>query len=192
MTRPRLVHHAKNLHRRYREATPPRKRLVLVALLIIAVILPGIILSPTWQKYRRTESHLFLSTPYETLAPGQSFPLELKLSTGAQAVNAVSTVLTFDPLHLEILTMETEQSFCSFYMENSFDNMKGKVNIACGSPTPGFRGDSTILKLIMRVRNGGPTTVSAAMKDTMVLANDGKETNLVRTAPVLTLNPTLL
>ena len=122
----------------------------------------------------------------QNLEPGHEFPLEIHLRTGGQAVNAVGLTAHFDPLNLEVLQMNTGNSFCSFYTENSFDTIRGDIHLSCGTPSPGFEGDSTLATLIMRPKQRGSSEITI-LPNAMALANDGKGTNILRSSSVSTI-----
>ncbi len=100
-------------------------------------------------------------------------------NTEKQPVNAVSLYVTFDPKKLKILNLNTTQSFCQFYPENKFDNNKGKISIACGSPNPGFTGKNTIAEVEFFTKNIGKSSIKILPKS-QILLNDGKGTNIYR------------
>lgn len=123
------------------------------------------------------QASLYFVEPTSAQYVTQTFPLEVHIKTHRVAVNTVKLHLKYDPRVLEIIDMSSEKSFCSFYVANSFDNIKGEVNITCGKPSPGFTGDSILVKLTMRGKIVSSTQVSLE-NDTKVLANDGKGTNI--------------
>lgn len=110
------------------------------------------------------------------------FTLSIIMDSQGEAVNAVGTYLEFDNSRLEILEMDTSQSFCQFYPENKFNNDKGTVSIACGAPSPGYKGESTIVKLRMLARSIGNASITVLPKS-QILLNDGKGTNILQEFP---------
>ena len=130
----------------------------------------------------KSESALSLEAPEEVEGVGQKFVVRVNLDTMGNSVNAVQSYLEFDSKILEIVTADTAKSFCKFYPENSFDNSKGLVKLSCGAPYPGFRG-KTIMQEIEFTAKAIKTTTIRISQDSMVLANDGKGTDLLRTFP---------
>ena len=126
---------------------------------------------------------LYYSELPSTIILGQSFPLELRVKTGSEPINAAQVKLKYDPRILDISKMNTSQSFCSFYADNSFDTIVGEVKLACGTPNPGFTGDSVLIHLTMRAKTTGTSSLTLDPKETEVLANDGKGTNLLKSVP---------
>jgi len=123
--------------------------------------------------------------PPQQIGVGDPFTVELSMHSDS-AVNAVGSVIYFNPRLVRVEAMSTEQSFCSFYADNAFDNIKGEIRISCGTPSPGFSGDSTIVQLQMRAKSVGTLEVTTKKSDSQVFANDGKGTNLLRQVPSFT------
>ncbi len=75
------------------------------------------------------------------------FQMTVDLDTKSNKVNAVGVYLSFDPARLQLLQLDSQQSFCQFYPEKKFDNQLGLISLACGSPHPGVTGKNTLLVL---------------------------------------------
>ena len=159
-----------------------------VALLLLVVIL-GVVLYPGVYRLSngipltdKTASMYFVQ-PAGPIHVGQIVTVELRLKTGSEAINAVSATISIDPKAYKILSISTERSFCSFYPENTFDTIKGEIRISCGTPSPGFLGDSPIVQAQIRSQIVGTSEISLSPKDSLILANDGKGTNLLSSYP---------
>jgi hypothetical protein len=174
------------LFRRYRRQSMRTKALfwVIIGMCIILLIPPTL-------KQRRisqlSPARLYFAANSTTIIPGQMFPVEVRVQTSGTPVNAVGAHILFNPAFLEIVNMTTEKSFCTFYLENTFDNMKGEVNVSCGLPSPGFQGDSIVVRVNMRAKASGTTTLKLNEKRSQVLANDGLGTDLAKELPILPL-----
>jgi len=118
----------------------------------------------------------------------QEYSLQLHVDTKGNSINAVQTVVTMKPSEIEILGISTQSSFCSFYLENSFDTIRGEVHLACGTPTPGYNGDSTLIVMRIRPKITGDLSIGVDKDSTSVLANDGKATELLHDMPSITLS----
>lgn len=125
------------------------------------------------------KSSLTLDAPAEVDGVGKKFTLSVIVDSQGNFINAVQSYLTFDPKVLEITSAKTEQSFCKFYPENNYSNEKGTVRLACGAPYPGFKGTNTV-QSIEFLTKAIKTTDIKSTPDSMVLANDGKGTNLLK------------
>lgn len=123
-------------------------------------------------------SALTIQAPSEVSGVGKKFTATIEVDTKGYTVNAVQSYLEFDPHVLEITKTSTDQSFCKFYPENNYNNDKGILRLACGTPYPGFSGKSQVLSIEFISKAIRPTEIKFT-KDSMVLANDGKGTNLL-------------
>lgn len=123
----------------------------------------------------------------EKVALNQPFDVSVEIDTLGNKVNAAGIYLRFDPKKLQLLDIDTKQSFCQFYPEKKFDNNLGTVSLACGSPHPGLQGTSTMLQLKFLPILVGSTTIRITEKSQM-LASDGKGTNILSKYPQVTVN----
>lgn len=162
------------------------RAIIIVSISVLVLLLPFVI-----NRDRAAVSgsaSLYFNQQPGTIPVGQTATVELRLRTLTTAANAVSLVMHYDPKILDLTKLTTSQSFCSFYTENSFDTIKGEVHLSCGTPNPGFNGDSVLLVLSLRGKNVGTATINFDLKNTMVLANDGKGTNILSQPPHLTIS----
>lgn len=178
-----MIKHTKRAIRRIQTWPILFKRLAGLALILIfLLIFPGILYLPaSISEGNGAASFYFVAPPDANfLSLDSTFKVELRVKSPRVAINSVGSVIKVDPQMLEILTVSTATSFCSFYPDNAFDTIKGEVTISCGTPHPGFQGDSSVITITMRPKNFGTTKVSLDSKEAMVLADDGKGTNLLR------------
>lgn len=165
---------------------PSRGRIIAFTALALILIVPA-----TIREVQRTHlkpAELYFVEPFTQYVAGQSFPVELRVRTNGTAINAIGFTLVFNPAYLEVENMTTDKSFCTLYTENSFSNDKGTVRLSCGTPRPGFQGDSLAVRLTMRARIAGSSAVLLDPSKTMILANDGKGSNIVESVPKLMLS----
>ncbi|CAN5130480.1 hypothetical protein BH11PAT4_BH11PAT4_1290 [soil metagenome] len=134
----------------------------------------------------RTAEFYFLE-PGITYITGQTFAVELRVRTGEMPINAMGFTIDFDPTKLEVQRMTTDKSFCTLFTDNIFDNQRGTITVSCGRPTPGFSGDSIATKVTFRAKVPGITTISVDESSSLLLANDGKGSNISKEAPKLNL-----
>lgn len=165
-----------------------RRKEVIIILIIIAVSLiytmffkpsPWIRLDVNKIRATGDASVLSIETPDEISGTGEKFLVKINLDTKNNFVNAVQSYLEFDPNILVVIKTDTTDSFCKFYPENNFNNQKGLVKLSCGSPYPGFSGTNT-LEIIEFMPKAMQTTSIRLTPESMVLANDGKGTNLLK------------
>jgi hypothetical protein len=161
------------------------------ALFWLVILLLLILIVPNALQYRpgvgANRARLYFPAVPQKLAVGEAFSVELRLQTTGTAINAVGTIIRFNPLYLQVVNTTTEKSFCSFYLDNTFDNIKGEIKISCGTSQPGFQGDSVVIHVNMRPKLAGDTQITTQAENTNVLANDGKGTNILQKSPNLDL-----
>jgi hypothetical protein len=161
------------------------------AILWVCVLVIGIIIVPSAIRQHQIgaahPARIYFSEPQKGLSPGQIFPVDIRLQTTGTPVNAVSAGITFNTRIMEVVNMTTENSFCTFYLDNTFDNIKGEVRVSCGLPSPGFLGDSIVARVNMRAKTVGNAEIGFDKQYTQVLANDGKGTNVTQELPSLEL-----
>ena len=163
----------------------PRKFGSILIVSLLCAVAMYLVLRPSLlsQSTNRGNLSIYFSEMPHTVPLGQNIPVEVRVRTGSTAINAAQVKLKYDPRVLDIIKMNTDQSFCSFYVTNSFDTISGEVNLACGTPSPGFTGDSVLIHLTMRAKGTGTTDLTLDPKATKILANDGKGTSLLHSVP---------
>lgn len=105
------------------------------------------------------------------------FTLNFISNSNNQLVNSISLQATFDPKALEVIKVDTTQSFCQFYPENRFNNISGTISIQCGAPHPGFKGENIIASIQFQPKLITQTSINITNKS-MILVSDGKGTNI--------------
>ena len=157
-----------------------------ILLIVLSLLVPGLVKESSPARLHKASFYFLQPDP---VAVGESFTIELRVKTSGTAINAMGFTLNYNPLYVEVDTMTTENSFCTFYLDNTFDNQKGTVKVSCGMPNPGFLGDTLAVRLTARGRIAGNPAIVADPSTVSILANDGKGSNIVEnTNPKLTLN----
>lgn len=123
----------------------------------------------------RPESGVFVS--------GYQQQISVIIRSGGESVNAVETILNYDPQHVRVDDVLMNRSICpsEFILEKEIDNELGVVKIACTVPGEGFvdvRG--TVADLVITPLAAGESYFSFD-EGTRVLAHDGLATNVLRT-----------
>lgn len=158
---------------------------IVLGIALLLVLIPQI-LSRSDRLFGTKQAGIYFVQPQSQLYVTNPFPLEVHIKSPRVAINAVELRLKYNPSVLEVIDMSSDQSFCSFYVDNTFDNIKGEVRITCGKPNPGFTGESILVRLKMRGKTVSPTTISVE-GGTRVLANDGKGTDILHSSPSVSL-----
>lgn len=136
---------------------------------------------PHFQIYN---SVLTVEPPASVIKLNDYLNVELRVTSGGEAINAVQVALNFDPKVAKLNDIKMEESFCDqrFILKKTIDNSAGKVEIACGLPNPGFSGlVGTVAKLIFQPLTVGNLNLTYSDgSSNKVLANDGLGTNVLR------------
>ena len=166
---------------RYWKSLSHEIKILGTALLVLLIIFLGPAAVNQGIGSRNRSAEFYFSGLGQTVAVGQSFPIELRVRTAGTAINAMGFHLHLNPAYLEITNMTTDKSFCTLYAENSFNALTGEVKLSCGAPQPGFQGDSLAVRITVRAKYAGSTPIT--LTDTNLLANDGKGSNIEKQTP---------
>lgn len=120
-----------------------------------------------------TDERVFLNQP---------FKVRVVVNTQNNTINAVGLTVNYESEKLKVLGLDTTQSFCQFYPEKKFSDNLGKINLSCGSPSPGFSGTNTVIIIdVMPIKMG--TTELVIDQSSKILKSNGTGTNLLSTFP---------
>lgn len=109
--------------------------------------------------------------------------ISVMVDTGDESINAVQVGLKFDPKMIEVKSIETNDSTCSYIIENTIDNSLGKAHLSCVLlKTGGDRGSIRIADVVTVPKQTGTFSLSFDEIETKVLASDGLGTNVLRMA----------
>lgn len=116
--------------------------------------------------------------------PSVKTDIAIRLLTGGEAINDVRATIQYDPKKLKVADILSVGSVCKpdGFLEKTIDNKAGLVKINCVTSTinPGFyepEGTVAELAIVPLVEGGGSLKF---VDKTQVLANDGLETNVLR------------
>lgn len=172
--------------RLFRKTKPIYRLIFFIILFLIFILIIPAVLKYASGPGKPGDAKFYFTATNSTISVGQNFNVELRIKTGRNAINAAGTTIKYPNKYLEVVKMTTDQSFCTFYTENAFDNNRGEINLSCGTPNPGFVGDTPFVKLTMRAKNFGNIKLELS-KDSSILANDGEGTELSNSHPALEL-----
>lgn len=112
---------------------------------------------------------------------GATVTLSVFVSSPDQAMNAVSTSISFPHDKLEAVSLSKAASIVNFWAkEPSFSNVEGTIQADGIVLNPGYKGSAgKIFSIQFRTKSGGSAPVS--FSSASVLANDGKGTNILST-----------
>jgi hypothetical protein len=116
------------------------------------------------------------SVPAGKIFNGDTFMVEVKISSPDRLINAAQGILFFDKDILEIKEISTGNSVFSMWAEApSFSNSIGRVSFVGGTPD-GFQGtEAEVLKIIFLAKESGEAEL-VPTKDSAVFLSDGKGT----------------
>ncbi|OGV92876.1 hypothetical protein A3B57_02745 [Microgenomates group bacterium RIFCSPLOWO2_01_FULL_47_10] len=112
----------------------------------------------------------------------QPFKAVFSLDTNGRSVNAIGLIINYENDNLRVVTIDTTKSFCQFYPEKKFNDSLGKVFLSCGSPSPGFSGESTVIEVEFMPVKIGQTSLLLD-QNSKILLSDGKGSNILTEFP---------
>lgn len=111
---------------------------------------------------------------------GEIFPMKLKITGIKTPINAVQADISFNPQILEVVDISTTDSFANIFIQKEINNTMGYARLAGGTPNPGLSGEDGVFGTVfLRGKVPGLAQIKF-LPTTMVLANDGKGTNVLK------------
>lgn len=159
------------------------KKIRIVLIVVVLGCMVGLIFMYL-PKGRRLGISTKATGTFEMQAPDQvtatdPFTIKLSVDTKGESINAVGLKLKFPTNRLQILSMDTKESFCEFYPENRYDNQTGEISISCGLPNPGFNGVGSLATITFEPLSVGVANLEI-LPESAILLNDGKATNILK------------
>jgi hypothetical protein len=126
-------------------------------------------------------ANITLSPSQGTHHVGETFSIDVYVSSNQDAINAASANIIFSSETLELTSVRKTGSIITMWAEEpSFSNATGKASFEGVILNPGFNGSQgKLITLSFRVKKVGVGTVSVLAGS--VLANDGEATNVLGT-----------
>ena len=115
---------------------------------------------------------------------GEIFPMKMEIRNIKTSVNAVQTDIGFDSKRVEIVDISTKDSFANVFIQKEINNNDGWARLTGGLPNPGYFSDSGGLfaTVYFKAKSAGLTEIKF-LPSSLVLANDGKGTNVLKDFP---------
>lgn len=111
---------------------------------------------------------------------GEIFPMKIEISGVGRSINAVQSDISFDPLILEVIDINTKNSFANIFVQKEINNTLGYARISGGLPNPGFNGKNGIFATVLfKAKKTGVVEVKF-LPSSLVLANDKSGTNVLK------------
>lgn len=111
---------------------------------------------------------------------GEIFPLKIEIAGIKVPINAVQADLGFNPERLEVADISTQDSFASIFIQKEINNEVGYARLTGGLPNPGFFSDHGLFGTVYFKGKSSGVTKIEFLPSSMVLANDGRGTNVLR------------
>lgn len=125
----------------------------------------------------------FIIPPTGQFRVGEIFPMKLEIQNIGNSINTVQADIGFDPAHLEVVDISTTESFANVFVQKEINNEGGWARLTGGLPNPGFHEPrGTFGTVYFRAKLPGLTRIEF-LSTSMVLANDGKGTNILKDFP---------
>ncbi len=138
----------------------------------------GFILTFTTYVAEVTAASLLVSPSTGVYPTGSTFSARVVVNTSGSSINAAEGTLKFNPQELAVVAIDRQSSIFNLWVtEPEFSNSAGTVTFSGGLPS-GYTGSAgTVFTVTFRVIASG--TVRLSYLDGVVLANDGKGTNIL-------------
>ncbi len=125
----------------------------------------------------------FLLPRKQEYTVGETFPMKVEITGIHQPINAVEADLSFDPKILQVVKIDTSNSFATIFVSRTYDNLQGLIHIVGGLPNPGFfEKKGGLVTVYFGSLSPGVGSI-AFLPQSVVLANDGKGTDVLKDFP---------
>jgi len=121
---------------------------------------------------------LYFTSQSPNIYNGDTFIMELKISTPDKSINVVDGTIIYDSSRLEIKEISTGNSLFALWPKPPvFSNDKGELSFV-GGVSDGFQGDGgSILRIVFIAKNEGKAQIDF-LDGFLVFLNDGKGTSI--------------
>jgi hypothetical protein len=126
----------------------------------------------------KASTEVYFQNSTMEISKGDTFSVNLKISSSDKVVNVVDGTLNYDKEKLSIAKVKTDNSLFSLWTQKpKINNEIGELSFTGGIPN-GFKGkDGQILEIVFLAKGEGSTTIG--FKDIFsVFINDGKGTRI--------------
>ncbi len=155
----------------------------LIAIILFILLSPYLVQSQTETripvKTTKYTATINFKTTNNTATSSDTFTLNIDVDPGGQLINASYLFIGFASSSVTALDINTDNSFCSFFIEKSINQIEGGINIFCGQPYPGVATTSNIAQITFQKNINGLTSFEIK-QNSQILANDGFGTNILK------------
>ena len=147
---------------------------IIYSLIFSLVFLSFMLLAPL----ANASVEIFFKSYSENIYKGDSFIVDLKISSSKKSINTVDGTIIYDKNKIEVKNLSVEESLLSIWPKSPvFYNDKGQIDFIGGIPG-GFKGaNGQILRITFLAKKSGKTQID--FQDIFsVFLNDGLGTNI--------------
>lgn len=161
--------------------------LLLTLISIPVVFLEYRLISKFFQPLEIAQVAQFMIPSKSQYPVGEVFPIKIELMNIPAAINVAQADLSFDPKIVEVVDITTDGTFANFFVQKEFSNDQGYIRVTGGIPNPGYRQPTGLIATAY-LRGKTPGAVELKYLETsLVLANDGRGSNLLADFPTIPL-----
>lgn len=140
-----------------------------------------------------TQANFSLNASPSSLGVNQQSQVSVLVNSGSDAVNVVSAQMVFDKDKLEVVSIDTDTTFISNWVERVYDNNAGTISLIGGIPNPGYSTGSgnpgLMATVTFRSKSSGLALINFANSSQMLKNSDNTEVTLTRDGVTLNIAP---
>ncbi|MCC2630313.1 MAG: hypothetical protein K0S38_122 [Candidatus Paceibacter sp.] len=126
-----------------------------------------------------TKAQLFFSSRSGTYTQGSTFEVPVFLNTRGASINAVELHINFDPRKIAIVKPTNDKSIIAIWLEPpTYSNTQGTAKIIGGIPNGIVTSSGMVTSITFKALESGEASIRIS-ENSLVLANDGRGTNLL-------------
>lgn len=111
---------------------------------------------------------------------GELIPMKIEVTGMETPINAIQADITFNPERVQVLEIDTSESFAEIFLQKEINNELGFARLTGGLPNPGFTGESGIFATVWLQGVQPGLVIVDFLPSSMVLANDSRGTNILQ------------
>lgn len=141
--------------------TSHKKLFISVSFLLLVIAACAYLLLQKTKVFQSTSiavATLQIVPSQQSVIVGDEVELAIRLNTKEQAVNTVTTNLSYPAEILELTNLSLQDSFAKIWFEKE-TGVPGQVHLTGSLPTPGFSGQASFAKLTFRAKEKGEAKI---------------------------------
>lgn len=159
-----------------------------ILILVFSIVSIGVVFGESQLLFKlgfppTSKTASFIIPPKGQYRLGEIFPMKLEINNIKNSINAVQADVGFEPQKLKVVEISTKDSFANIFVQKEINNEGGWARLTGGVPNPGFPGNSGNFGTIFFEGKSPGIVRIAFLPSSMVLANDGRGTNILKDLP---------